>query len=453
MSIKNKSSIAIFILLIIILTHAFILTKLIFFPYPELFVYPYLTNHGLKPYAQILDQHFPGLLFLPVNFDNLGLTNEVIARYWSIGIVVLIHLFIFIICSKILQSKTKALLANILFLIWHPIFEGWILWIDSFLPLILLPAFYAFYSKRWFMSGILVGLGIIFKQTLIPLCLLIILYMIWKKDIRPGVDKFILGISIPLVCMIVYFISLGVIKDFWYWTLIFNLTIYTATGNNFSLSFGFLTRILFVYSSSILIWLNEKRFLRDLVFIFLVGSLAGALDRPAFLHFQPSLPFAILATTIGFYNLKLNNILKLALVFYFLVISWWTSIFYKGHISSRVFFFDENTKKIASKITSLTKKGDKIFIYGAPYNLYSMTETIPAGDIFVFQFPWFLQASEDRIYEGLISDKPKIVIYDPSFESDGEKLKDYSQKIFSYVETNYKKIDNVGNVEILRVIK
>ena len=68
------------ILVLILITHVFILTKLVFFPYPELFIYPYLTNHGLKPYSQILDQHFPGLMFLPINFDNLGMNNEVSAR-------------------------------------------------------------------------------------------------------------------------------------------------------------------------------------------------------------------------------------------------------------------------------------------------------------------------------------------------------------------------------------
>src|SRR3989338_3479932 len=68
---------------LILLTHILILSKLIYFPYPELFIYPYLTNHGLKPYSQIIDQHFPGLMFLPLNLDNLGMTTPEIARIWS----------------------------------------------------------------------------------------------------------------------------------------------------------------------------------------------------------------------------------------------------------------------------------------------------------------------------------------------------------------------------------
>ncbi|MBI2086444.1 hypothetical protein HYT74_03830 [Candidatus Daviesbacteria bacterium] len=127
-----------FVLLIIILAHIFILSKLIFFPYPELFVYPYLTNKGLLPYSQILDQHFPGLMFLPVNFDNLGMNDEVSARFWLFGIVFLTHVLLFLISKTYLGAK-RALLVNFLYLIWQPFFEGWVLWIDNFLPLFLLP--------------------------------------------------------------------------------------------------------------------------------------------------------------------------------------------------------------------------------------------------------------------------------------------------------------------------
>src|SRR3990167_5182221 len=169
------------LLFLIIIIHSFVLTKIIFFPYPELFIYPYLTNHGLKPYAQILDQHFPGLMFLPVNFDNLGMTNETIARGWLISIVVITHLLLFLISNHVFKNRYKALLVNILFLVWQPFFEGWILWIDSFLPLILLPCFYVFIKRKFFLTGLLLGISIVFKQVLIPLSVLILLYIFWKE--------------------------------------------------------------------------------------------------------------------------------------------------------------------------------------------------------------------------------------------------------------------------------
>src|SRR3990170_6955059 len=104
---KFKKIFIYFLLGIILLIHTLILTKLIFFPYPELFIYPYLTNHGLKPYTQILDQHFPGLMFLPVNFDNLGVNDEYIARIWLIAVVVITQLLLFLISKEILKSNKK----------------------------------------------------------------------------------------------------------------------------------------------------------------------------------------------------------------------------------------------------------------------------------------------------------------------------------------------------------
>ena len=99
-----KNNLQYFLLGLILLVHGLLLTKLIFFPYPELFIYPYLTNHGLLPYSQILDQHFPGLMFLPLNFDNLGMTSEVSARIWLISIVLITHILLFF-CIKIYFTK------------------------------------------------------------------------------------------------------------------------------------------------------------------------------------------------------------------------------------------------------------------------------------------------------------------------------------------------------------
>ena len=130
------------LLIFIILTNILVLSKLNFFPYPELFVYPYLTNHGFVPYRDILDHHFPGLMFFPFNLGNLGMDTPIAARFLQYGVVIITHIVLYLVAKKFLGKK--AILANIFFALWQPFFEGWVLWIDSFLPLILLPAFLYF---------------------------------------------------------------------------------------------------------------------------------------------------------------------------------------------------------------------------------------------------------------------------------------------------------------------
>lgn len=435
---------------IIILAHVFIFTKLLYYPYPELFVYPYLTNNGFKPYSQILDQHFPGLLFLPINFDNLGMNNEIIARIWSVGIIIIIHLLLFFIASKILKDERKALLVNILYLIWQPFFEGWVLWIDSLLPLLLLPAFYYFYKNKLFLSGLLLGIGIVFKQTLIPLCFLILIYCLWENKSLNQIKRLLTGMLIPIVLIIIYLTGIGVLKDFWYWTIVFNLTTYAKFGTSTPPTFGYVTRVLFVYSVSALsIFNKDKRFI-NILFIFLLGSLAGIFDRADFVHFQPSLPFALLATTLGFYQLRRNKFFKLYIILYLLIASWWLNIFYKGHIGNRIFFFDDKTKMITNEIKQLTKKEDKIFIFGAAPNIYQMTERLPAGDIFVYQFPWFLKIAGDRILQGLEKDKPNIIVSDRSTVIENQPITDFAKNIDQYIQKNYEVINWVGTTAIMR---
>ena len=459
---KFKKFFIYFLLGIILLIHTLILTKLIFFPYPELFIYPYLTNHGLKPYTQILDQHFPGPMFLPINLDNLGMNSPETARLWSISIVIIIHIMLFSIGSKILQSRIRAILVNILFLIWHPFFEGWVLWIDSFLPIILLPAFYFLFQGIkegrgdrgiWFFwSGLFLGLGIVFKQVLIPLAVLTVIYIVWKKRNFQIPAIFLFGFLIIPGLMLIYFGSIGVLRDFWYWTVVFNLTTYAQLGRGTGPTLAHFFRVFFVFGLPFVVIHKIKSTEVQIILFFLIGTLIGLSTRFDFVHFQPALPFAVLATIYGFWSLgRLGRLGRLGVLsLYGLMTVWWLIIFYKGHVGELVLSFDSDTKNLAAKIREYTDPGEKIFIFGAAPHLYQMSKTLPAGDIFVFQFPWFLKIAEEKVLEGIRKEQPNIVISDRSVIIEGAKITDYAEGLDNYINQNYQKIDSIGTTDILR---
>ncbi|MBI2600119.1 hypothetical protein HYW43_04360 [Candidatus Daviesbacteria bacterium] len=445
-----KTSKSLYLLLgIVLLVHSFVLTKLIFFPYPELFIYPYLTNNNLKPYSQILDQHFPGLMFLPINLDNLGMNTAEVARIWSISIVIIIQIFLFVISSEILKSKAKALAVNVLYLVWQPFFEGWILWIDSFLPLILLPGFYALIKKKFFLTGLLLGIGIVFKQVLIPLSIIVLIYIFWREKEFKSVLKYSGGLILPIILMVSYFWSIGVLGDFWYWTVVFNLTTYAQYGRGAGPTLAHFSRVILVFGLSFLIIRKIKLEKVQILTIFLIGTLAGLTTRFDFIHFQPMLPFAVLATV---YGLGMSGRLeRLGIIgLYGVIMVWWMIIFYKGHLGDRVIAFDADTKLLAAKIRQYTKPQEKIFVFGGQPHLYQMSDTLPAGDIFVFQFPWFLQVAKDRILAGIEKDKPEIIVADRTLEIEGDKLTDFAEDIDEYISKNYERIDKAGDAEILR---
>ncbi|MDP3973632.1 MAG: hypothetical protein Q8P92_02240 [Candidatus Daviesbacteria bacterium] len=438
------------ILGIILVLHVFILTKLIFFPYPEQFIYPYLVNSGLKPYSQILDQHFPGLMLLPINFNNLGMTTPDIARIWLISVVLLTQLLLFFVSGKILQDDKKALLVNILYLIWQPFFEGWVLWVDSFLPLMLLPAAYFLHKQKYGLLGLLLGLVIIFKQVMIPLGAIIALYIFWENKKLTNVKNYLLGLSVPLSLMVIYLISIEVFKDFLFWTITFNLTTYAQLGRGAGPTLAHLFRAVLVFGTPFIILLKIKERTSQILLIFLIGSLMGLFTRFDFVHFQPALPFALIGTVMGFSVIFKNLGGKVLILLYILVLVWWLNIFYQGHISNQVLFFDKNTYEVAEKIMQYTDPGDKIFILGSPLHLYQMTQTLPAGDIFVFQFPWFLQVTQSQILDGIKEDQPEITVVDRSVEIEDKRLTDFASEINKYLQENYIKIDMVGTAEILK---
>lgn len=445
------------VLFTFIALHITILSRLIFFPYPELFIYPYLTNSGLTPYKQIFDQHFPGLMFFPVNLDNLGMNDVAGARLVSISIVLFIHLFIFLIARKFFGSERKALLANLVYLIWQPFFEGWVLWIDSFLPLFLLPAFYFLFrgikkesNKYLFLAGLFLGISLVFKQTILPLIGLTSLFLLVKTKSFRKLSWFILGVlPIPLL-MLVYFWSKGILGDFWYWTVTYNLTTFAKYGRKAAFFSG-IVRVAAVFGFALFGAFSKKlKEIYSWLLVFIIGSLPAAFARFDFVHFQPALPFLALATTVSLDWVWSKNKTKILALVYVLGTVFFLSVFFRGHIGERIFFFDKETQAVAQRIRKLSSPGEHIFVYGAAPNLYQMSKTLPAGNVFVFQFPWFMMVREDKILAGIQKDKPNLVVADRSVVIQEQNLIDFSAKINSYLLQNYETFDKIGSVEFLK---
>ena len=436
------------ILILIILAHIFVLSKLIFFPYPELFIYPYLTNHGLIPYLNIFDQHFPGLMFFPINLGNLGMTTPEMARLWQYGVVIFTQVILYFVARKFFGSK-KAIIANVFFLLWQPFFEGWVLWIDSFLPIFTLLSLYFLKSKKLFWSGLLLGLALLFKQVLIPLIVLVAVYIIFKEKKFKPLLIFGLGIIIPVFFLALYITNLGIWRDFIFWTITFNMTTFGQMGRKYG-TLSQIIRVLGVYGFSLLVYF-EKKFRKDalLIGIFLIGSLGSIYARFDFVHLQPSLPFAALLSTGAVIWLFRKKYLKYLIVVYILASIFLQLRFFQGFMGNKVFFFGDSEKKIVAEIQKLSVPNDKIFAFGTLPHIYQMADRLPPGKVFVFQFPWFMIEAENKILTGIISDPPVVVIRDPEAKVEGKNLISFMPNINDYINKNYKIINKIDGIEIM----
>lgn len=441
------------ILVLIIISHLFLLSQMIFFPYPELFIYPYLTNQGLLPYKHIFDQHFPGLMFFPINLDNLGMNTPADARYWQYGTISITHMLFFIVAKRIFKKNRWALLSNLLYLIWQPYFEGYVLWIDLFIVPVLLVAFYFLMdNKNLIFSGLFMGISLLFKQVTLPLTALIIAYLFFKDKIIKNAVYFLIGFLIPLLLLIVWVWRLEIWSEFYYWTITFNITTFAEMGRKYP-EISELVKIFPVFgvvSLAILYMLYKKDRNMNMILltVFFVGSLAFSYARFDLVHLQPSLIFALLL--IMYLLNKYLSGKNIVLVTVFILLSIIIAIsYYKNILRGDVLFFGKTESDISLRVSRLTKPGDTIFALGTFPHIYQQTDTLPPGKIFVFQFPWFIKEAGDRMLAGIKDEQPKVVVRDKNSTISGILTASFMPEINNYVDENYIVLEEIDSIEIL----
>ncbi len=464
------------ILGIIILLNILGLLVINFFPYPENFVYPYLTSHELIPYKQIFDQHFPGLLFFPINFYSLGMRTPEAARLWLLAIVVINHILIFLISRKIFKSGWYVLLPNFLYAVFQPFFEGYVLWIDSIAPMFLLLGAYFLITngkeelntRDYLVSGFFLGIGIIFKQIFLPIVGLLFIYLFLKeKDKRKSI-AFLIFPGIFTSLLFLYMKGRGVWDDFWFWTVKFNATTFAKYGRKYpsigeivktSLVFGF-GLIAGIYNflknkQSLRLRLKQSLTRRDrshnniVLGLFLVGGLLFAYARFDFVHLQPALPFSVLIISLFLRKIPKKKFVVIGIGVWILVVGGIVLRFYKMNLGNKVYFFGDTEKRLSQEVEKYAKPGESIFAFATTPAIYFMTNTLPSGHVFVFNFPWFMMDAQDRVLSGIKSDPPKVVIKDDNAVIDGMKFIDYMEDINSYIEKKYKTVDNVGGIKVM----
>lgn len=438
----------------IIFLHSVLLFNLKLFPYPELFVYPYLAENGFLPYKNIFDQHFPSIIMMPLNLYDFGLRSAFSARIFLLGLVILNHVFLFLIAKKLLKSPKKALIANFFYLILQPIFEGSTLWLDSFLVPVLLASFYFterfIYKKSWrdaLLGGFFLGVSIFLKQVMLPLAFAVLIYLYIKtKDIK-SLAPFLLAAVVPVLVLIFWVISKDIFEDFWYWTVTFNFEVYAKMGRKLP-TLNQVARV-FIYWLPAAYWTFKNRERKESVLlgIFAIFSLATAVSRFELVHLQPSLPFAVILLTAILSSVKFN--LRLFYIFVLVLATVILSLrFYRANLGKSIYFFDSTTLETSVKVKELTDPKDKIFVLGAQPTIYFLSERLPGGNTFTVNLPWNMKVAQDKILEGLLMDMPKVAVRDSTAEIDGKSVLEFSAKLNNFIEEHYEETERIGSNEI-----
>jgi hypothetical protein len=398
--------------------HLLWLSVLEFFPSTEFFVYPYLKSLSWIPYSQIVDHHFPGLLLGPITFANLGFVTPESFK----SLVLLVVLLQSVLIYKITKSKFTVLL----YAIWQPFFGGNILWYDLFQSLFTLLGYFFLKRERFTLMGLSLGAGLIWKQSLFPLVLIIGLQLLLKRNFKK-ITGFVLGVCIPLVLLTIYVNHWKIWQDFWFWNVTFNITTYRELASTLITK----TELLKISVPAItMIALGEFALLG-----WGILSIIGGLSRFGFEHFQPLIPFAAMAVgnRLKTRNLKLKTILVVINLVW--VISWEIR---SGNFG-KIRYFDDDTYRLANLITKKTTPGDEVFLMGVQPIVYVLSKTTPPGHYFSYQLPWIMKVNEDRLLESWMRGNTKIAVRNLA------DSKNVSLKLVQYLESNYLSKDKIGN--------
>ena len=402
--------------LLVAILHILLLTQLRFIAWPENLVWPYLQNHGLHYYKNIFLIYPPLYWWLLSSFYalfNLSLQNLVIFSY-------------LIICLSdwLLWKAAKEKIVPLL--IYVPLqifFEGNGVWVDHLLVPLFLASYIFSMRKKYFLTGLFMGLALLTKQTAVYFILAhgVILFLSRNKTI---LLKTLGGMSLPLFFTLVYFLHTNSLHPFLSQAVIYILTFHVKHPLQSQLPQPVQIIVtLLVFAPALATDLFKKR--ADLTIITIAAAL-GVFTRFEYFHLQPALPFVALLLSLSPINFP---------VLIFIVVVFGKFLFSSWHQNPR--FLDSTTLGNAKIIGMIIRPQNKTLFINTWDHYYFLTQTLPIGYWYVSGTPWTMDfdGNIDRLLQNLAQNWPVYIVYNPCFRI--KNLCYRPAKLERAVEENY----------------
>lgn len=332
---------------------------------------------------------------------------------------------------------------------------------------ILIFAFMAFFLTKkklryLFLTGVISGMSLMTKQTSGFVIIAIFISIIFNfflskntiKNFLISIGVFGLGLFIPILFIVAYFIINHSLGDFLHYTIFFNFgSVYegwSPAGDGLWIVAGYIS-LLFPF---IIFWKNTKLMPQIIFFITLeILSLFPSL-LPSAISYKAFTSFTLVSIVAGCDIMLLLSLRKhrgIILLFFALFIIF-TQNFILSYFSSNPGFapnqlledFDKPQYEIADLVKSRTNNNDKIISYGSEI-IYLMANRLPKNK-YIDPFPYMLKPY-DASLKVFTNDPPKIVVYDESLPADQPGLSDWPG--IQFFRENYKVIGRYGDTFVV----
>ncbi len=435
MAFAQKNWSGIFRLLLlpsIVILHTLLIFLRGYFLSIEFTLYPFLRSQGFLPYKDIIDQHFPALMFGPFSLPSLLTSNP-----WPLLAVFLVVLCLtdIILYSTLIKHKVKLpLVWVILYVLSSVYFSGNVLWLETFVNLFLVLCLRLSFSDRpiyKFIVGLLLSQIILMRPTILPAIILI-----FYSLSLPAGPYLIGGLFVGFLIPGIYLYRFGLLDSFYRLAIVFNGTIYPQSARLLPAKRQVLMLVLW-FAPSLYLYFKNKKYL---VILSLFSLLVLIVPRFGFEHLQPLFLCGIVYWAIV-------SVKPSRFVYLFIFVLFVLNIISAIRHPYGNYFLTPQVQKVSEFVKALP--GNTVYLLGASDLIYPLSGKYPPNITYVPSLPWYLaqQAYIDAITNSLKGGYTPILV-DHFATVDGKNVVEASGPIIEYIKMNYTQGENLENYVI-----
>ena len=427
----------------------------------------WFIENGLIIYKDFAIHHTPLLRFILYGFSEVFGNNAHTLRLYSFVIVETMAVLVYLSSKKI--SKKSASFSMLFFgILFFSLFNNFHLEEGTVAALLLASIYFTLHyiderkKTAIFTAGVFFASAVMVKQNAvfaaIPLVSIVFLEGLRRKiGIKKIIGSFIslsLGVLVVVLPILYYFYTNNALNDFYYYNVIFNLTIYDEHTVAYGLIGGIRAAwplVLVLFPLGYIVWQKRKntRFFLKALLLFLFIPLQLPALLPSFLSVRllPLFGGSVLAWGIVAEEFFVKKSIRKKLAHILLLLS--LSIFVLGELkfinyyytklfpqnfpnSSLLYDYGQDEKDVVKWLKKNTQEGTKIMNL-AHHPILFLSKRLPANK-YVYLLPWLVMPYEESTKE-IIRSSPRLVVRDLATERDWPDLENWG--FLTYLEENY----------------
>ena len=450
-------------LLIVLLLHLVLLINSRFTLWPEMVVYPYLMNKGFYLYRDIINPYPPIMPSVLAVFAKVFGYQPHPYQILTWIIILVIDLEIYYLSEKIFKNWLYALLSTSFFVIFSIPFGINGLWFDLVQIPLILPAFYFFYKYlkdklkgNLFASFFIISLAFFIKQNILLLAIyffLLTIFIFKKKSLKILKNPLLyMPFLSLLIFFLILFLTLGVIKDFIFWS--FFMPLFKAGDLPGYVLFPKVKQILPILCLFIFFIPTLKK--PEIKLIPLTAIVLTIFSYPRFdyFHLVPSLAIISVASAANFQHIfKLKPKFRFFPLLALLFLTVFTIRYFRNNLTTEVRFFEKDIQTAASFLRQTTPENKSIYIQNGPDQVFPLSNRLPPKP-WADEFPWYLEIEgmQERVIEALKNQDTQLVIFQPYIVGGQFETGSYRPtKIADFIDANYKEIFKISETLCLKI--